>query len=123
MVTIADETVERLESLEPRSTEEFYQVGVANELLQQRDELLEVLRASGAAVLDSPADQIATETIKPISISNKECGSKSQVQSAAWREHDQLVQLPGSSPLKFATLVADVWLTAHAKLVNLRERQ
>ncbi|HTU26633.1 MAG TPA: DUF58 domain-containing protein [Pirellulales bacterium] len=64
VVTIADETVEKLESLRPRSAEEFYQVGVANELLQQRDELLEILRASGAAVLDSPADQIATQTIK-----------------------------------------------------------
>ncbi len=64
VITIADETVRRLESLEPRSTEEFYQLGVANELLQQRDELLEALRASGAAVLESPADQIATETIK-----------------------------------------------------------
>jgi uncharacterized protein (DUF58 family) len=64
VVTITDETVEKLASLKPRSTEEFYQLGVANELLQQRDELLEVLRASGAAVLDSPADQIATQTIK-----------------------------------------------------------
>jgi uncharacterized protein (DUF58 family) len=64
VVTIADETVEALESRGPRSTEEFYQLGVANELLQQRDELLEVLRASGAAVLDSPADQIAMQTIK-----------------------------------------------------------
>lgn len=64
VVTISDETVEKLESQEPRSTEEFYQLGVANELLQQRDELLELLRASGAAVLDSPADQIATQTIK-----------------------------------------------------------
>lgn len=64
VVTIADETVERLESNEPGTTEEFYTVGIANELLQQRDELLEVLRISGAAVLDSPADQIATQTIK-----------------------------------------------------------
>lgn len=64
VITIADETVTRLESLAPRSTEEFYQLGVANELLQQRDELLEALRASGAAVLESPADHIATETIK-----------------------------------------------------------
>jgi uncharacterized protein (DUF58 family) len=64
VITIADETVTRLESLAPRSTEEFYQLGVANELLQQRDELLEALRVSGAAVLESPADQIATQTIK-----------------------------------------------------------
>lgn len=64
VVTIADETVEWLESREPEDAEEFYQLGVANELQQQRDELLEVLRNSGAAVLDSPADQLATQTIK-----------------------------------------------------------
>jgi uncharacterized protein (DUF58 family) len=64
VVTISDETVERIETQEPRNTEEFYQLGIANELLQQRDELLEVLRFSGAAVLDSPADRLATQTIK-----------------------------------------------------------
>ena len=64
VVTISDETVEWLETRSPQTTEEFYQLGIANELLQQRDELLEVLRLSGAAVLDSPADQIATQTIK-----------------------------------------------------------
>lgn len=63
VVTIADETMERLETREPRDTQEFYQVGIANELLHQRDELLEVLRYSGAAVLNSPADQIATQTV------------------------------------------------------------
>lgn len=64
VVTIADETVERVESTKPGGAVEFYQLGVANELLQQRDELLEVLRSSGAAVLDSPADKLAIQTIK-----------------------------------------------------------
>ena len=40
----------------------FFQV--ANELQLQRDELLETLRFSGSAVLDSPADQLALQTIK-----------------------------------------------------------
>ncbi|HWL10344.1 MAG TPA: DUF58 domain-containing protein [Planctomicrobium sp.] len=72
VATIADQTVEHLEVLEPQSAEEFYQVGVANELLLQRDELLEVLRNSGAAVLDSPADEIATRTIETyLSLKNR----------------------------------------------------
>jgi len=72
VATIADQTVEQLEILEPQNAEEFYQVGVANELLLQRDELLEVLRNSGAAVLDSPADEIATRTIETyLSLKNR----------------------------------------------------
>lgn len=64
VVVIADETVQQLEVHSPENAEELYQVGVASELLQQRDQLLEVLRSSGAAVLDSPADQVATGTIR-----------------------------------------------------------
>ena len=43
VVTISDETVERLESRDPATQKSFTRLGVANELLQQRDELLEVL--------------------------------------------------------------------------------
>lgn len=64
VVTIADDTVESLEETIPKTADDFYQIGIASELLQQRDELLEVLRLSGAAVLDSPADRIATRTIE-----------------------------------------------------------
>lgn len=64
VVTISDDAVERLETTPPRDASELYQVGVANELQQQRDELLQMLRSGGAAVLDSPADQIATRTIE-----------------------------------------------------------
>lgn len=64
VVTISDDAVERLETTLPRDASELYQVGVANELQQQRDELLQMLRSGGAAVLDSPADQIATRTIE-----------------------------------------------------------
>jgi uncharacterized protein (DUF58 family) len=64
VVTIADETLHEWELVEPANADELYQVGVANELIQQRAELLEQLRRSGAEVLDSPADQVATRTIE-----------------------------------------------------------
>ena len=64
VVTISDETILRVELHKPENVDEFYQVGVANELQLQRDELLETLRFSGSAVLDSPADQLALQTIK-----------------------------------------------------------
>jgi uncharacterized protein (DUF58 family) len=64
VVTIADETLEQLELLEPKTAQELYQVGVANELVLERVELLEQLRRGGAAVLDSPADQVAARTIE-----------------------------------------------------------
>jgi len=64
VVTISDETISRVELHKPENVDEFYQVGVANELQLQRDELLETLRFSGSAVLDSPADQLALQTIK-----------------------------------------------------------
>jgi uncharacterized protein (DUF58 family) len=64
VVTIADETVEQWERVEPRTTEDFYRVGVAYELMHERAVLLEELRRSGAAVLDTPADQIAVRTIE-----------------------------------------------------------
>lgn len=64
VVTISDDAVARLESLEPRDANDLYQVGAAHELQQQREELLEFLRNSGAAVLDSPADQVAVATIQ-----------------------------------------------------------
>lgn len=63
IVTIADETVRRWELTEPRTPDELYQVGVANELTLQRARLLAQLRQSGATVLDVPADQIAARTI------------------------------------------------------------
>jgi uncharacterized protein (DUF58 family) len=64
VVTIADETLEQWESVQPHTAEELYQVGVAHELVLQRVELLEQLRRSGAEVLESPADQIAARTIE-----------------------------------------------------------
>jgi uncharacterized protein (DUF58 family) len=64
VVTIADETLERLELTDPRTAEDFYRLGVANELMFERTVLLEELRRSGAEVLDSPADQVAARAIE-----------------------------------------------------------
>jgi uncharacterized protein (DUF58 family) len=64
IVTIADETLEQNELLEPQSTEEFYRVGVATELMYERTLLLEELRSFGAEVLDSRADQVAVRAIE-----------------------------------------------------------
>jgi uncharacterized protein (DUF58 family) len=41
VVTIADETLEHWEQVEPRTTDDFYRVGVANELMHERAVLLE----------------------------------------------------------------------------------
>jgi uncharacterized protein (DUF58 family) len=64
VVTIADETLEHNELLEPRTAEEFYRVGVATELMYERTLLLEELRRSGVEVLDSRADQVAARAIE-----------------------------------------------------------
>ena len=64
VVTIADETLEQNEMLEPRTADEFYRVGVATELMYERTLLLEELRRSGVEVLDSRADQIAARAIE-----------------------------------------------------------
>jgi uncharacterized protein (DUF58 family) len=64
VVTIADETLEHNELLEPRTVEEFYRVGVATELMYERTLLLEELRRSGVEVLSSRADQVAARAIE-----------------------------------------------------------
>jgi uncharacterized protein (DUF58 family) len=64
VVTIADETLEQNELLEPQTAEEFYRVGVATELIYERTVLLEELRRSGVEVLDSRADQVAARAIE-----------------------------------------------------------
>jgi uncharacterized protein (DUF58 family) len=64
VVTIADETIEQNELLEPHTAEQFYRVGVATELMYERTVLLEELRRSGVEVLDSRADQVASRTIE-----------------------------------------------------------
>jgi uncharacterized protein (DUF58 family) len=64
VVTIADETLEQNELIEPRTAEEFYRVGVATELMYERTVLLEELRRSSVDVLDSPADQVAMRAIE-----------------------------------------------------------
>jgi uncharacterized protein (DUF58 family) len=64
VVTIADETLEQNELVEPRSAAEFYRVGVATALMYERTLLLEELRRSGVAVLDSRADQVAARSIE-----------------------------------------------------------
>jgi uncharacterized protein (DUF58 family) len=64
VVTIADETLEQNELIEPRTAEEFYRVGVATELMYERTLLLEELRRSGVEVLDSRADQVAARAIE-----------------------------------------------------------
>jgi uncharacterized protein (DUF58 family) len=64
VVTIADETLEQNELLEPRTTEEFYRAGVATELMHERTLLLEELRRAGVEVLDSRADQVAARAIE-----------------------------------------------------------
>jgi uncharacterized protein (DUF58 family) len=64
VVTIADETLEQNELLEPRTPTELYRVGVASELMYERTLLLEELRRSGIEVLDCRADQIAARSIE-----------------------------------------------------------
>jgi uncharacterized protein (DUF58 family) len=64
VVTIADETLHEWELVEPADADQLYQVGVANDLVQQRAEILEQLRRGGAEVIDSSADQVATQTIE-----------------------------------------------------------
>lgn len=64
VVTIADEVLEKWETHEPQTTQDFYRVGVANDLMLERAVLLEELRRSGADVLDSPADQVAPRAIE-----------------------------------------------------------
>jgi uncharacterized protein (DUF58 family) len=64
IVTIADETLDQNELVEPRTAVEFYRVGVATELLYERTLLLEELRRSGVEVLDSRADQVAARAIE-----------------------------------------------------------
>ena len=64
VVTIADESLQSQELVEPRTADELYQVGVASQLMLERAELLERLRRSGAEIVDTPADQIAVRTIE-----------------------------------------------------------
>jgi uncharacterized protein (DUF58 family) len=64
VVTIADETLEHNELIEPRTAEEFYRVGVATEMMYERTLVLEELRRSGVEVLDSRADQVASRAIE-----------------------------------------------------------
>jgi uncharacterized protein (DUF58 family) len=64
VVTIADETLEQNELIEPHTAEEFYRVGVATELMYERTLLLEELRRTGVEVLDSRADQVASRAIE-----------------------------------------------------------
>ena len=64
VVTIADETLEQNELLEPQTAEEFYRVGVASELIDERTVLLEELRSSDVEVLDSRADHVASCAIE-----------------------------------------------------------
>jgi uncharacterized protein (DUF58 family) len=64
VVTIADDSLQMQELLEPRTADELYQVGVASQLMLERAELLERLRRSGAEIVDTPADQVAARTIK-----------------------------------------------------------
>jgi len=64
IVTIADETLEQNELLEPRTALEFYRAGVATELMYERTLLLEEMRRAGAEVLDSRADQVAVRAIE-----------------------------------------------------------
>jgi uncharacterized protein (DUF58 family) len=64
VVTIADESVQRQELIEPRTADDLYRVGVASQLMLERAELLERLRRSGAEIVDSPADQVAPRTIE-----------------------------------------------------------
>jgi len=64
VATIADDVVTELEVTEPRTAEELYQVAVANELMHQRAELLHELRSAGIEVVDTRADQLATQTIE-----------------------------------------------------------
>ena len=64
VVTIADETLDQNELIEPRTTEEFYRVGVATELMYERTLLLEEMRRSGVEVLDSRADEVAARAIE-----------------------------------------------------------
>ena len=64
VVTIADETIEQNELLEPRTPQELYRVGVATELMYERTLLLEELRRSGVEVLDCRADQVAARAIE-----------------------------------------------------------
>ena len=64
VVTIADETLEQNELLEPRNAGDFYRMGVATELMYERTLLLEELRRSGVEVLDSRADQVASRAIE-----------------------------------------------------------
>jgi hypothetical protein len=63
-VTIADETLEQNELLEPQSAQECYRVGVATELMYERTVFLEEMRRPGAEVLDSRADQVAARAIE-----------------------------------------------------------
>jgi uncharacterized protein (DUF58 family) len=64
VVTIADETLEQNELLEPRTATELYRVGVASKLMYERTLLLEELRRSGVEALDCRADQIAARSIE-----------------------------------------------------------
>ena len=64
VVTIADETLEQNELLEPRTAEEFYRVGVATELMYERTLCWRNCAASGVEVLDSRADQVAARAIE-----------------------------------------------------------
>ncbi|HET6323925.1 MAG TPA: DUF58 domain-containing protein [Planctomycetaceae bacterium] len=63
VVTIADESLQSQELLEPQTADDLYRVGVASQLMLERAELLERLRRSGAEIVDTPADQIAARTI------------------------------------------------------------
>jgi uncharacterized protein (DUF58 family) len=64
VVTIADESLQAQELVEPRTADELYRVGVASQLMLERAELLERLRRNGAEVVDTPADQVAVRTIE-----------------------------------------------------------
>ena len=64
VVTIADETLEQNELMEPRTPQDFYRVGVATELMYERTLLLEELRRSWCRGAGCRADQVAARSIE-----------------------------------------------------------
>lgn len=64
VVTIADETIRRLEETIPERPEEIYPLGVANDLGRERDEILEHLRTGGVSVVDAAVDVLAISVIE-----------------------------------------------------------
>jgi uncharacterized protein (DUF58 family) len=64
VVTIADETLRALEQAVPQRPHEVYAVGVANQLANEREETLRLLRARGAEILEAAADALAVQVIE-----------------------------------------------------------